>query len=116
MKIFYASLFLLFICTQVIGQGRSSGLPGNDPAPKVLKFYPNPAVTYITFEFLKDKDNDKNYTFQLYNLLGRKVYETTNLSLRTTVNLNDFFRGVYIFQLKDKSGKVIESGKFQVSK
>lgn len=116
MRIFYASLFLLFMSIQAIGQTGSSAFGGNDPAPKVLKFYPNPAITYITFEFQKDKDYNKNYTFQLYNLLGRKVYETSSLSIRTTISLNEFFRGVYIFQLKDKSGKVIESGKFQVSK
>ena len=29
---------------------------------------------------------------------------------------NDFYRGIYIFQLKDKNGKVVDSGKFQVSK
>jgi len=32
------------------------------------------------------------------------------------VNLTDFTRGIYIFQLKDQNGKVIESGKFQVNK
>jgi hypothetical protein len=32
------------------------------------------------------------------------------------VNLSDFIRGVYIFQLRDQNGKVVDSGKFQVSK
>ena len=38
-----------------------------------------------------------------------------NISPKTIVNVNDFYRGVYIFQLRDKSGKVIDSGKFQVA-
>jgi len=31
------------------------------------------------------------------------------------VNVSDFYRGVYIFQLRDKNGRMIDSGKFQVS-
>ena len=29
---------------------------------------------------------------------------------------NDFYRGIYVFQLRDKDGKLIESGKFQIVK
>jgi hypothetical protein len=32
------------------------------------------------------------------------------------VDLADFNRGVYIYHLRDLSGKIIESGKFQVSR
>jgi hypothetical protein len=35
---------------------------------------------------------------------------------KTMVNLTDFFRGIYIFQLKDPNGKIVETGKFQVNK
>jgi len=42
--------------------------------------------------------------------------EVNSLTPRTVINLNDFFRGVYVFQLTDRNGKVIESGKFQVEK
>lgn len=81
---------------------------------KLIKFYPNPATTIINFEF--QKGYDKSYNFQIYNFLGKKVWEINNVSVTNQVNLNDFNRGVYIFQLRDKSGKIIESGKFQVSK
>jgi hypothetical protein len=47
---------------------------------------------------------------------GRKMYELTNIADRTTINLSDFNRGVYIYQLRDKTGRLVESGKFQVSK
>jgi hypothetical protein len=49
-------------------------------------------------------------------MLGKKVYEVNNVDQKTTVNLSDFYRGIYIFQLKDKTGKLVDSGKFQVSK
>jgi len=81
---------------------------------KIAKFYPNPATTLITFEFQKGKEF--SYNLQIYNFLGKKVFEIKNTSATNQVNLNDFDRGVYIFQLRDSKGKIIESGKFQVSK
>ena len=79
---------------------------------KVLKFYPNPASGVINFEFLKPVQKD--LTLQVFNFIGKKVFEMNGVSQKTTVPLNDFYRGVYIFQLRDKSGRVVESGKFQV--
>lgn len=80
----------------------------------VLKFYPNPATTVINFDF--QKSYEKGYTLEIYNFLGRKMYNGQNVGEKTTVNLADFTRGVYIYQLKDKNGRLVESGKFQVSK
>ncbi len=37
---------------------------------RIVKFYPNPATSYITFDI--QKESDKNYTFQIYNMLGKK--------------------------------------------
>jgi hypothetical protein len=44
------------------------------------------------------------------------VHEVTEITPKTTVNLTEFFRGIYVFQLRDKAGRLIEAGKFQVSK
>ena len=82
---------------------------------KLIKFYPNPATSIINFELQKD-NSDKSFSFQIYNFIGKKVYESQNISQKTQINLTDFNMGVYIFQLKDRTGKVLESGKFQVSK
>lgn len=35
-------------------------------------------------------------------------------TLRLNFPLDGLYRGIYIFQLRDKYGKVIDSGKFQV--
>jgi hypothetical protein len=113
MKIFYALSTILILCTQAKSQDRSSG-PGEEPTPKIVKFYPNPATSMITFDF--QQGYDKSYNLQIFNFIGKKVQEITNVSPKTIVNLNDFYRGIYIFQLKDKTGKVVDSGKFQVSK
>lgn len=80
----------------------------------MLKFYPNPATTFINFEF--QKKFDRTYNLVIYNFLGKKVVEVSALNTTNQIDLSDFTRGVYIFQLRDKNGRVIESGKFHVSK
>lgn len=89
--------------------GTSVNAPGT-----ILKFYPNPATTVITFDF--QKTFEKGYSIQVYNFLGRKMMEQSNIADRTQINLTDYTRGVYVYQLRDKTGKLVESGKFQVSK
>jgi hypothetical protein len=86
----------------------------NSSQAPILKFYPNPATTVITFDF--QKSFEKGYSLQIYNFLGRKMIERSNIADKTTINLTDFTRGVYVYQLRDKAGKLVESGKFQVSK
>lgn len=81
---------------------------------KVVRFFPNPASSFINFEFKDIKVSE--YSFKIFNFIGKKVLEINNLTPRTVVNLNDYFRGVYIFQLADRNGKIVESGKFQVVK
>jgi Secretion system C-terminal sorting domain len=95
-------------------QSRGVGFADNSSATTV-RFYPNPATSIITFEDFSKK-YDKNYTIQLFNFLGRKVYEFSLADQKNVVSLSDFFRGIYIFQLRDPSGKIVESGKFQVNK
>lgn len=88
----------------------SAGIQAN-----VMRFYPNPATTVINFDF--QKAYEQGYSLQVFNaILGRKMFEQGNLPERTAVNLTDFPRGMYIYQLFDKSGRMVESGKFQVAK
>ncbi|HLK29032.1 MAG TPA: T9SS type A sorting domain-containing protein [Puia sp.] len=111
MRIFY----ILFITLLTTLQVKSQTQPGSsqEPDAKHVKFYPNPATSLITFDFLKE--SDKGFSFQVFNFLGRKVHESL-VSSKTVINLTDFTRGIYIFQLKDQNGKIVESGKFQVNK
>ena len=82
---------------------------------KVTHFYPNPATNYINFTF--DKSVDRSYTLQIYNFIGRKMNETRVSDLRLTISLDDsYLRGLYIYQLRDQTGRIVDSGKFQVSK
>ncbi len=89
--------------------------PFGDPEPKITHFYPNPATTYINFNF--DKSVDKTYTLQIYSFIGKKMTETRVTDSKLTITLDDsYYRGIYVYQLRDQSGRMIESGKFQVIK
>lgn len=109
MRILFTLSILLFLSAGGFSQSR---LPDNNTP--VIRFYPNPAISQITFDF--PRQFEKNYTFQIYNFLGKKVFELKNINPKTTVELSQYYRGVYIFQLRDKSGKIVESGRFQVAR
>lgn len=80
---------------------------------KITHFYPNPAVNYINFTF--DKTVDRSYTLQIYSFMGKKMNESRISDTKLTITLDDaYFRGIYIYQLRDQSGRIVESGKFQV--
>src|SRR5688572_23960299 len=114
MKIFYNLSIILIVSLQAKSQERPTQNPARETAVRIVKFYPNPATSIINFDF--QKSADKNYNFQIFSLTGKKMYEVNKVDQKTTVNLGDFYRGIYVFQLKDQFGKLVDSGKFQVTK
>ncbi len=112
MRIFYLLVTtILLFSVQVKSQSR---LISPDQEVKTIKCYPNPAISVITFDF--QASFDKGNSLQIYNFLGKKVYEGPTADQKVMINLSDFFRGIYIFQLKDQGGRILQTGKFQVSK
>jgi|SRR5580704_13701491 Secretion system C-terminal sorting domain len=107
-------LMVIFSAGGAKAQSRLAPFPDNGTSA-TLRFYPNPATSFITFEDILKK-YDKNYSIQIFNFLGKKVYEFSLSDQKNIVNVSDFFRGIYIFQLRDPTGKIVESGKFQVTK
>lgn len=82
---------------------------------RLVKLYPNPAVSYITFDLRASFK--RGLTLQVYSgILGKKVFATALAQDQFLLNLNEFPRGIYIYHLTDANGKIIESGKFQVTK
>ena len=82
---------------------------------KVIRFYPNPATTVINFEF--DKSVESTSVIAIYSFYGKKMSEQRLSSNKVSFTLDDHYtRGLYIFQLRDQAGRLIESGKFQVNK
>ncbi len=111
MKRLLLILFIAFTTIfQLAAQPKSNGVGGLP----IIRFYPNPATTFVTFDF--QRSYDRGFAIQVYSFLGKRVFEATNIGQKTTVNLSDFNRGIYIYQLFDRTGKLVESGKFQVSK
>jgi hypothetical protein len=85
-----------------------------EPIAKLIKPYPIPATTAINFEF--QYGYDKLFSLQIYNFMGKKINEFNKMPLKLTIPLDEFYRGIYVYQLRDKEGKIIDSGKFQVVK
>ena len=112
-KFIYILLFTIGISFTSFAQTKpSSDL--SSTAAKFIKFYPNPATAAINFDFQRGHDN--TYSLIIFNFMGKKVYEVKNTPPTIYVNLDDFYRGIYIFQLRDRNGLILESGKFQVVK
>lgn len=111
-KIVYILILLIGINFTSFAQTKSPAQ--GEPIAKLIKPYPIPATTAINFEFLYGYD--KSFSLQIYNFMGKKVNEFNKLLPRMTLPLDDFYRGIYVYQLRDKDGKIIDSGKFQVVK
>ena len=81
---------------------------------KFIKSYPNPASTVVNFEF--QKGYSRSYSIQVLNSIGKKVYVANNIPSRLSVDIKaeKFYRGIYIYQLVDRNGMVVESGKILI--
>ena len=106
----------IYIFTLLIGLTFTSFAQNKtgDPVAKLLKFYPNPASTSITFDF--NYGYDKSYSFQIYAFMGKKIVELKSVPPLIKILLDDYYRGIYLYKLLDRNGRVIESGKFLVVK
>ncbi|HEY5372023.1 MAG TPA: T9SS type A sorting domain-containing protein [Hanamia sp.] len=111
-RIFYIILFIAGLHFQSNAQVKPTRML-ND-AVKTVKFYPNPAVSFINFEFNDQYDN--SYSLLIFNFLGKQVEDLKVTDKKITVSVSDYYRGIYIFQVRDKQGDIMESGKFQVMK
>jgi len=109
-------IFTLIVLSLLITTASFALVPANDlpDQVKVIQLYPNPATSNITFEF--SQDIDRTYTLQVYSLMGKKVSEVVIDGTKVILQLDGYFRGLYIYQLRDKNGQIIESGRFQVAK
>lgn len=111
-RIFY----ILILIAGFQFNGNAQEKPGRllNDAVKTVKFYPNPATSFINFEFAKYYNNSSSLF--IFNFLGKKLEELKISDKKLTVSVTDFYRGMYIFQVRDNAGNIVESGKFQVVK
>lgn len=114
MKHLYSIILISFL---VVGSSYTNAISGDETLvnSKITKAYPNPATSYIVFEF--DKSVDRSYSIQIFAFYGKKMTELHINESKININLDDnYMRGLYIYQLVDINGKIVESGKFQVNK
>jgi hypothetical protein len=108
-------ILILLLFTTLHSQGQTSRSGPGAEGDRIVKLYPNPATSFITFDL--QANYKKGLTVQIYNgVLGKKMYESQNIPEKFNLTLNDYTRGIYIYHLVDATGKIIESGKFQVSR
>ncbi len=103
--------FILFSSLCVKAQDSRTSIP--EPQAQV-RVYPNPAQSYITIDL--QNNYQKGLTIAVYSFLGKKMYESQNVSEKTTLTLNDYNRGIYVYHVIGSDGKVLFTGKFQVSR
>ncbi len=111
----YMLLVMLFLGFASFGQTESLRSGATAQLSRQLRCYPNPATTVIFFEF-KARNGQEPTQLRIYNFLGKKVVDIPRLYANTRVDLQHFNRGIYIYQLTDARGRVMESGKFYVEK
>ena len=112
-QILFILLFFIGINFTSFAQNRIIPDNGSSQA-KFIKSYPNPASTVVNFEF--QKGYSRSYSIQVLNSIGKKMYEAKNIPALLSIDLKEekFYRGIYIYQLIDKNGVVVESGKILV--
>ncbi len=111
-QIFYILLFTIGLNFTSASQNKISG--NGDGIPKLIKLYPIPATSVINFDFVSGYN--KSFAFEIYNFTGKKVYELKNPPQKISLQLTNFSRGFYYYQLRDKNGRLIETVRFLVLK
>lgn len=116
----FTILILILACSASLAWGQTNYPHGQhdpsqqDPAPKekVLKVYPNPATSAITFQF--QVNNESTMEIIVYNFLGKRMDDLRTSGSSTKLDLSKYYSGIYIYQLRDPKGNLVESGKFNV--
>jgi len=109
------ALILLSLGGYSFGQTDPVRTAGNGQNPRQIRCYPNPATTAIFFE-LKARNPQESAQLRIYNFLGKKVVDIPRMNTSIRIDLNNLNRGIYIYQLTDVQGRIMESGKFHVEK
>ena len=84
------------------------------------RVYPNPSNGVFTFAIMSGQ-NQYQYSIEIYNILGEKVYSTLlsvtppGLSLNT-INISSQANGIYFYRLKDGNGELTGEGKLIIQK
>ena len=110
----FVYILIFIIGLNFTTQAQNKPATTGDGTAKLIKLYPIPATSVINFDF--QSGYDKSLSFEIYNFTGKKVYELKNPAQKITLLLTDFSRGFYYYQLRDKTGRLLETTRFLVLK
>ena len=71
--------------------------------------YPNPVQDKLN---ILTQQNNKATLVKVYNSFGEIVKEMLINNDLTTINLSDFSVGLYLYQISDRNGNILNTGKF----
>lgn len=79
---------------------------------KYLKIYPNPTTGKIVIALAEYNTEIQQSEFSIFNLYGTNIFNTILTSGKTEIDLSDFEKGFYFFEIKfkdsvSKKGKLI---------
>ncbi|MBK9532327.1 MAG: hypothetical protein IPO42_11230 [Chitinophagaceae bacterium] len=110
-KILYILILLIGITFTSFAQNTNPAQ--GEPIAKLIKPYPIPATTVINFDF----QYGYNKTFSCRSTISwekdHRYYSNASPHQHVSRRILPWN---YVYQLRDKEGKIIESGKFQVVK
>jgi hypothetical protein len=70
----------------------------------------------VTNELFVSTELEQNAWFVAYNIVGKKVINVAIDSKFNAINTSELANGMYVFQLIDEEGRVIQLGKFTVER
>lgn len=75
--------------------------------------YPNPLLDqlFIRSNLENFTKNGKTFSFFIYDLMGREVYQTKNMKNEMLIERNNISTGFYIYKIMSNDGIVIQQGK-----
>lgn len=94
------------------GAGSANGINQINSERKFISVYPNPNNGQFTFNF----NTPVTGSVEIYDLMGRKVYQETVQSEKTEMNLNGQPDGMYFYRVISNSGSLIGEGKVIIQK
>jgi hypothetical protein len=87
-----------------------SNTKNNPVSAKPINLYPNPSNGKLMVE-----NSPENSTFELYDIVGRKVYTNTLNGIVTQLDLSSFNNGTYLYKIT-QNGKPVKEDKLIINK
>lgn len=92
-------------------QESSDDLPEKIEKTETLNLYPNPVSDILFYEV---ESKEENITLQITNNLGQVILNKPVNSGQNSLNVAAFTSGIYLVQVKEKSGIIIDQKKIIV--